>query len=259
MPRSSPPLSGWFVVSLRPVGQHRPLLRVAERLGAGGVSLPGLRLTAREDTPTRNALDAALDCSRVIFTSPAAVRNATRLRPLHARKRQSVFALGSGTRSALRRAGIADVLVPLQASSESLLLLPGLAAIAGARIGIVTAAGGRDLLVRTLRERGAKPAVVHVYARTPARLNRLHAQRLLDASGRGAACITSAEALHNVLAALPAAARAALLRCVAITSSARLEACARDAGFATVLRAASPAPRDLIEALCMHANRRRFR
>ena len=253
MPRSSPPLSGWFVLSLRPVGQHRPLLRVAERLGANGMSLPGLRLTARKDTPTRAALDAALLCPRVIFTSPAAVRSAARLQTLHARPRQLVFALGAGTRSALRRAGIADVLVPPHASSESLLTLPGLASLSGVRIGIVTAPGGRDLLAGAMRERGAIPVIAHVYARTPAHLNRLHAQRMLEAHGHGAVCITSAEALHNVLAALPVAARAVLLGCVAIASSARLAACAREAGFVTILRADSPAPHDLLDALCVHA------
>ncbi|MEO7477920.1 MAG: uroporphyrinogen-III synthase, partial [Lysobacteraceae bacterium] len=166
MPRSSPPLSGWFVVSLRPVGQHRPLLRLAERLGAEGISLPGLRLTAREDTPTRTALDAALRCSQVIFTSPAAVRSAARMHVLHARPHQSVLALGAGTQAALRRVGIADVLVPPHASSESLLALPELASLSGARIGIVTAPGGRDLLAGAMRERGAIPVIVHVYART---------------------------------------------------------------------------------------------
>ncbi len=259
MPPSSLPLSNWFVVSLRPVGQHRRLLRAAEALGADGLSLPGLRLMAREDTPTQVTLDAALECARVIFTSPAAVRFTVRMRTLGAKPRQVVFALGEATRTALRRAGIAEVTVPPLATSESLLALPELASVRGARIGIVTAPDGRGLLAQYLREHGATLAIAEVYARMPARLNRAHSQRLLDTRGHGAVCVTSAEALHNVLAALPHAARAALLRCIAVVSSERLLAIARDAGFQTIIRADAPTPRALLDALCTHASQRGFR
>ncbi len=263
MSLSSPPLSGWYVVSLRPVGQHRRLLRVAEALGADGLSLPGMRLTAREDTPTRTALDDALHCPRVIFTSPAAVRFAIRLRMLAAdartaRKRRT-FALGEATGAALCRAGIADALVPPQATSESLLALPELGSLAGARIGLVTAPDGRGLLAGQLREHGATLAIAEVYARSPARIDRTHARRLLDVRGHGAVCVTSAEALRNVLAALPAAARAKLLGCVAVASSARLDAIARDAGFRAVIRADAPTPHALLDALRMHASQQGFR
>jgi uroporphyrinogen-III synthase len=264
MPPSSPPLSDWFVVSLRPVGQHRPLLRAAEGLGADGVSLSGLRLAAREDTPTRAALDTALRCRHVIFTSPSAVRFAVRLRTLEpaalaSRTGQRCFALGQASRTALERAGAKAVEVPDEATSEGLLALPGLKSLKGQSVGLVTAPGGRGILAERLRERGARLAVAEVYARAPARLHRGHVARLLAARGRGAVCVTSAEALHNVLAALPADARGVLLGCVAIASSARLEDRSRDAGFRTVIRAASAAPRALIDALRAHATGQRFR
>ncbi len=264
MPPSSPPLSNWFVVSLRPVGQHRRLLQAARALGADGLSLPGLRLTAREDTPTRIALDAAWNCPRVIFTSPAAVRYSVRLRMLAAGAAPAgttrvVFALGQSTVAALRRAGLANVLVPQSATSEGLLGLPGLASVAGARIGVVTAPDGRGLLTEQLRERGARLAIAEVYARSPARLTAAHTHRLLNARGLGAVCVTSSEALRNVLAAVPDAARAALLRSVAVVSSVRLEAIAHDARFRTVIRADAPTPAGLLAALCTHASQRCFR
>jgi len=217
-----------------------------------------MRLTAREDTPTRTALDVALQCSRVIFTSPAAVRHAVRLRMLNpdgqnARIRQ-IFALGGTTRTALRRAGIAQVLTPRHATSEELLALPDLASVAGARIGVITAPEGRGLLAQRLRDSGATLAIAEVYARTPARLNATHAKRLLNARGSGAVCVTSAEALRNVLGALPEDARAALLRCVAVVSSERLDVCTREAGFQTVVRADAPTPGSLLAALTAHAS-----
>jgi uroporphyrinogen-III synthase len=256
---SSPPLSGWFVVSLRPVGEHRALLHAARVAGATGIALPGLRLRAREDTPTRVALNAALRCPRVIFTSPSAVRSAVRLRTLQTRPRPQIFALGEGTRTALRRAGIADVRVPDEANSERLLAMTDFESVAGARIGLVTAPGGRGLLARRLRERGATLAIAEVYAREPARLNRGHADALLAVHGRGAVCVTSAEALRNVFDALDDRGRTRLLECVAIVSSARLHAIARDAGFARVIDAAGPEPRALIRALAAHAEPQRFR
>ncbi len=247
------------MVSLRPVGQHRPLLRAIRAAGAAGITLPGLRLKAREDTPTRVALNAALRCPRVIFTSPSAARCAVRLRTLHARPRPQCFALGEGTRAALHRAGIADARIPVEANSESLLAMPEFAAVGGARIGVVTAPGGRGLLARRLRDRGAALMIAEVYAREPARLNRAHIETLLAARERGAVCITSAEALRNVLAALDDRARTRLLECVAIVSSKRLHECAREAGFARVIDAAGPAPRELIRALVAHAGSRWFR
>ena len=247
------------MVSLRPTGQQRSLLRAAVAAGASGLSLPGLRLRAREDTRTGADLDAALRCERVIFTSPAAVRFCVRLRTLRPRSRRQVFALGVGTRAALRRAGIADVRIPATADSEGLLAMRAFAAIAGARIGLVTAPGGRGLIADGLRERGATLAIAEVYAREPARLRAAHVQRLLDARGHGAACITSAEALRNALTALPRDARSVLLRCVAVASSERLQGIARDAGFRRTIRAEGTAPRQLVHALERHAHAGRFR
>jgi uroporphyrinogen-III synthase len=208
-------------------------------------------------------LDDALRCSRVIFTSPAAARHAVRLRMLasdapNARIRQ-IFALGQATRAVLRRAGIAEVLIPQHATSEGLLALPELGSAAGTRIGVVTAPGGRGLLEQRLREAGAALVIAEVYARAPARLDATHARRLMGARGHGAVCITSADALRNVLLALPKAACETLLRCVAVTSSARLDAIARDTGFLNVVRADGPTPRSLLKALCVHASQRGFR
>ncbi len=246
------------MVSLRPAGQHRRLLRAFGALGAEAFGLPGLRLVAREDTPARAALDTALQATFAIFTSPAAVRFCMRLRTdvvdsrdLFSRLR--TFALGAATAQALRRAGFVHVDLPARADSESLLALPELRDLHGKAVGLVTAPGGRGLIPAALRERGAALAIAQVYTRQPARLDARHVQRLLGARGKGAVCVTSAEALTNVLAALPAPARVRLLDAVALASSARLCQIARQAGFAGVIEAASPAPRDLLAALQAHA------
>src|SRR6185312_12626032 len=135
----------------------------------------GLRLAAREDTPTGTALDTALACENVIYTSPSAVRFAMRLRMLRQQSRRSrsiprVFALGAATAAALRRAGIDGILVPPRADSESLLALPELQPVQDQTVGLVTAPGGRGLLAQELRKRGARLAVAEVYERRPARV-----------------------------------------------------------------------------------------
>ncbi|MBS0213035.1 MAG: uroporphyrinogen-III synthase [Proteobacteria bacterium] len=264
MPPSVLPLSKWCVVSLRPVGQHARLLRAAQALGACGVPLPGLRLAAREDTPTRHALDSALTADSVIFTSPAAVRYARRLLPQlptgdGSQGSPRRFALGAATAAALLRAGGGRAIIPPRTDSEALLALPELGEVRGRRIGLVTAPGGRGLLAAALRERGAALCVAEVYERRPARLGLAHVRRFMAAPDQGAACVTSAEALDNVLAMLPDAARTKLLRGVAVVSSARLAAFARTRGFATTVLASAPAPRDMLAALVEHVSAQRIR
>jgi uroporphyrinogen-III synthase len=252
-------LSGWFVVSLRPVGQHAAIRRAARELGAAAISLPGMRLRACEDTATRDALAHALDCEQVIFSSPMAVRAAARLQALASARTRRILAIGRGTSAALHRHGISAVVTPDLETSEGLLALPGLQRIDGVSIGLVTAPGGRGLIASTLRARGADLRVAHVYARAPARLTRRHSDALLAATGSGAVLLSSAEALVNVLAGLPMPARQRLLACTVVASSARLAGIARDAGFARIVLADGVSPRASLAALAAHAKSQRIR
>ena len=259
MPQASLPLSGWFVVSLRPLGQHAPVRRAALAFGAITISLPGLQLQAREDTATRHALAAALDCERVIFSSPAAVRCAARLQTLATIRKPLVLATGRGTAAALRRAGISAVVTPDAETSEGLLALAELREVAGVSIGLVTAPGGRGLLATTLRARAADLRIAEVYAREAARLTQRQIESLLSAQGFGAVLLSSAEALANTLAALPPSVRPLLLDCLVVASSDRLADSARSAGFTHILHATGASPRALLAALVAHAKSQRFR
>ena len=96
------------------------------------------------------------------------------------------------------------------------------------------------MLDRELAARGATVLRAHVYQRLPARLDRRHAEALQRHQRKPLyVLLSSAEALANILAALPDDARRALCAGSAIVSSPRLAAAARKAGFARVLRAAS--------------------
>ncbi|TAN03761.1 MAG: uroporphyrinogen-III synthase [Rhodanobacteraceae bacterium] len=233
------PLAGTRIAITRPAGTGRALARRVRALGGTPLLLPGSSLCASPDTKAaRAALRIALACDVVIFTSPAAVRFARRLANL--RCRAQVLAPGTGTQRALQRVGCKKVTAPAREDSEGILALPILHEVRGKRVGIVGATGGRGLLDAELKARGAHAVHAFVYRRLPARLDRRHADALRhDMHEPLYVLLSSAEALANVLAALPADARHALLAGIAVASSARLASVAHDAGFARVLRADS--------------------
>lgn len=246
-------LAGWYVISLRPPGQHAGLRRAAATHGARLLALSPLRIEARTDHPTCEALRAALAADMVVFTSPNAVRAAAALRKLQPRRAQAWFAPGAGTAAALRRAGVAGVASPSRMDSDGLLALPALDDVAGRMIGLVTAPGGRDRLASTLRARGATVLRADVYARaaiTPppralARLRSLDAPLLL--------ALSSGEALASLLAAIPDDVRAILQRARVLAASERLASLAHTRGFGDVVVATSARPRDLLAAAAVHA------
>ena len=244
------------MISLRPQGQHAGLRRAAATHGARVLALSPLRIQHRDDAGTRAALRAALAADVVVFTSANAVRAAAALQALRPRRARTWLAVGAGTAAALARAGVNDVLAPMQMDSEGLLALPALADVRGRTIGLVTAPGGRDRLAPALRARGAAVLRADVYARVDiapstralARLRTLSAPRLL--------ALSSGEALASMLAAVPDDVRLRLQRTPVLAASDRLAALARSHGFDDIEVAASARPRDLLAAGVSLAARR---
>lgn len=246
-------LAGWYVISLRPLGQHAGLRRAAATHGARLLALSSLRIETRADKATREAVRAALAADVVVFTSPNAVRAAAALQELQPRHTQAWLAPGTGTAAALRRAGVAGVASPSRMDSDGLLALPALDDVAGRTIGLVTAPGGRDRLAPDLRARGATILRADVYARVviappPRALARL---RALDAPVLLA--LSSGEALASLLAAIPDDVRAILQRARVLAASERLASFARTRGFGDVVVATSARPRDLLAAAMVPA------
>jgi len=247
MPTSTP---GWYVISLRPRGQHAAIRRAAARRGAGLIALSPWALQERGDEAARLTLQCALAAPRVLFTSPAAVRAADRLQPLRASRRDhgGWLAVGSGTAAALRRVGIGDVASPQRMDSEGLLALPQLQAIAGSRVGLVTAPGGRGVLAPALQARGAEVIRADVYERVPVALSSRALAAVRDLRQPAVLAVSSGQALQHVLAAAPADVARTLRASVVVAASERLAALARECGFARIAVAASARPADLIDA-----------
>lgn len=250
-------LAGWYVISLRPSGGHAPVRRAAAALGARVFPLSTLKLVAMDAGP---ALPAALACPIVAFTSPAAVQFAQGPRPLRARDGQRWLAVGSGTAAALRRAGIGDAEVPDgRADSDGLLAMPGLQALPGIDVGLVTAPGGRGLIGETLAQRGARVHLAEVYRRvavapSPARLRRLE-----DLPAASALLVSSGEAFEGLWSHLSEAARTRLRARPAIASSPRLAGLLAAKGFGAIVLADGAAPSRMLAALAADVGSGRFR
>lgn len=252
MALAEPP--GWYVISLRPQGQHAALRRAAARHGAGLIALSPWRVEALDGAAPRAALAAACAASRVLFTSPAAVRAAQRLQPLRPLPGQHWIAVGSGTAAVLRRAGVRFVESPARMDSEGVLDLPALAALDGVEVGVVTAPEGRDLLATTLQVRGARVLRADVYRRAPLPLPPRALARLRDLQAPACLALTSEAALARTLAELPPELARRLQRVPAAAASERLRQRALALGMRQVEQAEGPRPAQLLAAML-----RRFR
>ncbi|MBJ6982065.1 uroporphyrinogen-III synthase [Luteimonas sp. MC1572] len=255
MPTNATPgrLSGCYVISLRPVGGHDAIRRAAARHGARTLALSPWRIETHGDRTTRAALRAALAAPRVLFTSPAAVAAAVRLRALRVGRGQVFVAVGAGTALALRRAGVAAVDAPQRMDSEGLLALPSLGSVRGLDIGLVTAPGGRGVIATTLAGRGARVLRANVYARVPIAPppRAVAALRALDAPAWLLA--SSGEALEHIVARLPDDALAVLRRAHVVAASERLATLARGLGLRVAAVASSARPAAMLDAACAGA------
>ena len=246
--RTAQPLAGWTVISLRPRGGHAALRRAAASQGAGLIALSPWRIESLRDADARDALEAALSADIVVATSPSAVRAAAALRAFDARPGQRFVAVGEGTASAFRRAGITDVQAPTRMDSEGVLALPALQDVAGRVIGLLTAPGGRNRIEPTLRARGAQVLRAEVYRRVPIALSSRPLRALMALPERAVLALSSGEAFARAVEALPAEAWQVVRSGLVVAASERLALLARERGFERVVIADSALPRDLIAA-----------
>lgn len=242
------PLSGCYVISLRPVGGHGGVRRAAAALGARTLALSPWRIDEPGGAGVRQVLAQALAAPRVVFTSPPAAAAAARLQPLHPAAAQRWVAVGAGTARALQRAGASAVASPARMDSEGLLAMPGLQDVAGLDVGLVTAPGGRGVIAATLAARGARVIRADVYARVPIPPSPRTVARLRTLDAPAWLLVSSGEALEHVLASLPAEAADGLRRAKVVAASERLAGLARGHGLQVAAVAASARIPDMLAA-----------
>ncbi|MFS8137444.1 MAG: uroporphyrinogen-III synthase [Thermomonas sp.] len=247
-PEHPRPLHGWTVLSLRPRGQHEALRDAANRRGARLMALSPFAIELLTGAAHLQTLKQALLADMLIWTSPNAVRAAAAVHPLAARRDQIWLAVGSGTRRALQRVGIA-ARAPVRMDSEGLLAMPELQDVRGCSIGLITAPAGRGLLAPSLAERGAVVLRADVYARRTIAINARALAALeaaLAAPHHLLLALSSGEALPCLLAATSQ--HSALMDIAVVAASERLADVAREAGFRRITIASSAAPAALLRA-----------
>ncbi|MCW8809173.1 MAG: uroporphyrinogen-III synthase [Rhodanobacter sp.] len=247
LPVNPDPVPARIVVITRPAGTAAALTRRVRACGGVPLLLPASALRRVDDEAcARTALQQALADDVLIFTSPAAVRFAAALAPLQTMA--TVLAVGQATALALRRHGVRHPLTPVRQDSEGLLDHPALQLLRGRRVSLIGAAQGRGLLREQLRSRGAHLRELHVYRRVDPRLDRRHLVALGQLPSSARVLLSSTDALRTLRRLLPGSAWRRLSAAVAVVSSERLAAAARDAGFVHIVRAASALSSDLIDA-----------
>jgi uroporphyrinogen-III synthase len=228
IPALVPPLRGLSVIVTRPREQAEPLCTRIEQLGGEAIRLPSMAIAASEP-----AALALTEFDWIIFLSANAVQHGRHHISKSATTR--IAAIGTATAAALASAGIPADLVPAAgSSSETLLAHPEFAATAGTRILVVRGVGGRELLLQTLRERGAVIAVLEVYQRQlavpdPAYLAEI--ESTWQEGGTWVATATSVEALENLARLLSAAGRKLLQATTLVVASSRIESAAQALGL----------------------------
>lgn len=241
-------LCNWTVIITRPAAAAEAWCRAVAAMGGLPVVLPGLAIRALPDPARiRAELQAAAGDAVWVFTSPAAVEQAAGL--LDAWPDTTLVAVGEATAGQLRARGAGPVLTPSgRPDSEGLLDLPCLREAAGQPITVVTGVGGRGLLQRELRGRGAKLREIAVYERVAPSLEACHQQAVRALPQRSILLISSAEAMAHLQGGLPPAQWQRLLACELVVSSPRLRQLALDAGFRRCSCAASALLSDMLVA-----------
>lgn len=232
-------LAGRCVLVTRPAAQALALCSLIERAGGKPLMLPMLKIAPVPATASlRAALAQAERSEYVIFTSANAVEHAllaggARWPP------QRILCIGAATAQAVTRAGMPPPLRPAaDFSSEGLLALAELQNLQGQRVLLVTGTGGRDVLVDTLRARGAEVVRADVYQRiAEAPSADTVRAALLQADS---AVVTSGETLERLLDVTPADLRARLQHLPLVVPSQRVLQMARARGFAAAIGVPQP-------------------
>lgn len=243
---SGPALAGLTVLVTRPAPQAAGLCARVRAAGGEALSWPAIRI-APLAVPPAATNEPVPDWA--LFVSANAVRHGLAGLPAGPR----IAAIGPATAAALRAAGRPADLTAARPDSEGLLADPAFADVAGRRILIVRGVGGRELLARSLRARGADVAYREVYRRECPAPPAAEQAALVDRWRQGGVDVytaTSVEILNNLHDMLGPDARDLLAATSLVTASARVVQQAKRRGHRGArLRASRPDDSALIDAI----------
>lgn len=188
----------------------------------------------------------------LIFISQQAVYHSAAL--LHAAwpmlpKDLRVAAMGAGTANALQAENLPVTAFPTQWTSEGLLDLPIFQDVVGQHVALICGEGGRDLLEKTLRERGAEVDRFVAYQRTvPVYANINDYLDLFQQQKVDIIAITSKEGLLNLIS-LVGSVKEKLYSLPLVVVSERLVGVAEELHFKQVILAENASDQAVLIAL----------
>lgn len=251
-PASAQALAGRRIVVTRPAGQNEPLAALIAAAGGTAIPFPAIAILDAEDPAPLAAAAARLDgYDLAVFVSANAVDRA--LAVIRARREWpaalSAATVGPASAAALRRHGVARVVVPSTGfDSEALLAEPALQAVGGQRVVIFRGDGGRELLGDTLQVRGASVEYVTCYRRARPDADAGALIALLARGEIDAVTVSSSEGARNLFEMVGEGGREGLRRTPLFAPHARIAAAARVLGCEQVVETA-PADEGIAAAL----------
>lgn len=247
-------LNNLNIVVTRPVHQAGSLCAAIEREGGHAIRWPVLAIEAIELSNQTSGFLAELSAyHRVIFISANAVKYGLANLAEAEKNLQgmSVYAVGKATATALKHAGINQVQVPLIASSEGLLTMPGFSedTITGQRCLIFRGEGGNEKLAEVLLSRGAQCVdYAEVYRRLRADSDPVILEALWQKQALDMIIVTSCDGLDNLFAILGKKNAIRLRATPLLTVSKRVAEYAKKFGFNKQLLIANSASEEDIIA-----------
>jgi uroporphyrinogen-III synthase len=242
-------LEGVGVLVTRPRQQAEELVMAVRALGGHAVDFPVIepRPRSEEEISADVAMLAQPDIA--IFVSA----NAARLGLDYAGPAK-LAAIGPATASVLEQAGrTVDIRSSRGYNSERLLETPELQSVEGKVVRIIRGDGGRELLAKVLRDRGATVEYLAVYTREVPRYSEAEINAITELWLGGSidvVTVMSVETLVNLIDLLPRTCREALASTPLVTPATRVikEAKRRFPGIPTTL-ANGPQAGEIAEAI----------
>jgi uroporphyrinogen-III synthase len=196
------PLQGKGVLVTRPQEQAQELIRLILDQGGRPILFPALEIRDAADlVPLYGLIDRLDEFDMAVFVSPTAVNKAMNL--IKSRRDMpaclAIAAIGKGSRMALERFGVREVIAPEgRFDSEALLELPKLKSVAGKRVVIFRGEGGRETLGDEIGARGARVEYAECYRRAKPDADSAQLLRLWARGELNAVTVTSSEGLRNL-------------------------------------------------------------
>lgn len=242
-------LGGAGVLVTRPRRQSAELVATIESRGGRAILFPVIEIAPRSPGDVGEDLAALAEPDITVFVSANAVEHG-----LDQGGSGAIAAIGPATAAAIEAAArIVDIRPAGGYSSEDLLDEAAMKNVRGKTVRIVRGDGGRELLAKTLRERGARVEYLSVYERRVPDCS-AHEVEALEASWKrgeiDAVVVMSVQSLVNLIAMLPDSCRQLLVGTPLVTPAARVlkEALGRLPGASAAL-ASGPGARELVDAV----------